>query len=89
MAINFETLGTATNAADTVGWNEVTRRDQLIRTVKEPLEWWGRNGRQYVQTMTVKHIKHCLARCKRDNWRTQYIPKFEEEIRLREPLLHK
>lgn len=64
-------------------------RHQLIRTIGEPHIWFsGRGQRIRVESMTIKHIKSCLAWCIRKQSRLNYIPKFEEEIALREPLLH-
>lgn len=53
------------------------------RTIEEPRFWSGRYGPMIINKMTIKHIINCLKRCKRDNWRTEFIPKFEEEIKLR------
>lgn len=87
---NQEGIGQA--IGQTSEWEEVSEDDftrtrgNLDRQIHEPRSWSGRYGLIEICTMPLNHVKNCLARCKRDSWRMQFIPKFEEEIRLREPI---
>ena len=59
-------------------------RRNLART-ESPKYWiYGRNRRLNIRAMTITHIKSCLEKCEANNFRTQFIPIFKEEIALRE-----
>ncbi len=46
--------------------------------------WKTKDGRKmYVEDMQTSHIQFSIAKCRRDNWRMEAIPYFEEELRKR------
>ena len=46
--------------------------------------WKTKDGRKmYIEDMQTSHIQFSIAKCRRDNWRMEAIPYFEEELRKR------
>lgn len=66
---------------------EMATKDLLSfihRDRKNRVIWVTKDGRRLqVKNMTTSHIENSLAKCKRDEWREEAIPYFEEELERR------
>lgn len=45
--------------------------------------WTAKSGNIHISQMDTNHLKNCINKCKRDNWRIYALPKLEKELKLR------
>ena len=46
--------------------------------------WITKSGTYvHISQMDTNHLKNCINKCKRDNWRIYALPKLEKELKLR------